>query len=244
MLGANDMDKKEPPDGGGLPLFETVPAESPAPGSASPPPAVGTPVPPAEPAGTPKRGGAAGLPPAPRQRPAGPATPGFGSYLRQLRQLNQLSIGDLAEATRIRSTYLEAIEAEEYGDLPPAVYVLAYVKMLCRFYQLDDETVETLTSDIRQHLEYEAPGDPSKSVVDLEISEENPILLKRILLIGAGGVLLAVALITFVTLLLTSEPAPASVPAGAAPARLDESRLIELQTSPELESSELPVTPR
>ena len=64
-----------------------------------------------------------------------------------------MSTSEVGEATKIRSIYIEAIEAEDYSSLPPVVYVLAYVKTLCSFYGVDGELTESLTADIRQRLE-------------------------------------------------------------------------------------------
>ena len=166
---------------------------------------------------------------------------GFGSYLRELRQQRRMSTSEVGEATKIRSIYIEAIEAEDYSSLPPVVYVLAYVKTLCSFYGVDGELTESLTADIRQRLEYEAPGDPLKSVVDMELSEENPILLKRILLVAGAGVFLITVLLTLLVLALTSESEPeATMPPGGSTVLLDEKRLLEMQPQPALEVVPLP----
>ncbi len=195
---------------------------------------------------TPDRPPATTAAPPPRpafRRPGGESgeQAGFGAYLRELRQQRRMSPSEVGEATKIRSIYIEAIEAEDYSSLPPVVYVLAYVKTLCAFYGVDDALMESLTADIRQRLEYEAPGDPSKSVVDMELSEENPILLKRILLVAGAGVFFITVLLTLLVLALTSDSgAESSVPQGGAPAALEEKQLLEMQPAPVLEVVPLP----
>lgn len=174
--------------------------------------------------------------------PPPPGNGGFGNYLRELRKRSGMDIDALAAATKIRSTYLEAIEREDYDDLPPIVYVLAYVKSLCGFYQLSPEYTELVTGELRQRLEYEAPDDPSKSVLDVEVSQENPILLKKILLAGMFGFVGVAVLITVVVLVLTSGSTPpaSTAPTGGAPVQLDEKTLIDLQKAPQLEVHVLP----
>ena len=185
------------------------------------------------------------LKPAPRfQSGENGGQAGFGRYLRELRMQRRLSVSEVGEATKIRSIYIEAIEEEDYASLPPVVYVLAYVKTLCAFYGLDEALTESLTVDIRQRLEYEAPGDPSKSVVDMELSEENPILLKRILLVAGAGVFLVTVALTLLVLALTSDSNSGTVtPTGGAPTPLDEKRLLEMQPQPALEVVALPPDP-
>lgn len=170
-------------------------------------------------------------------------TRNYGAYVKELRLQNNLTIQDIAEKTKIRSTYLEALEDENYDTLPPAVYVLAYVKTLCSFYNLDEVTTEDLTSEIRKRLEYEAPEDPSKTLVDIEFSEENAILLKRIFIIIASVIFIIVAIITFSAFALFSRSSKnknTDIEAvDLVPAQVLEQRLLNLQDEPNLEATEL-----
>ncbi|MGE4564232.1 MAG: helix-turn-helix domain-containing protein [Victivallaceae bacterium] len=177
-----------------------------------------------------------------------PANGSFGAYLRDLRLRNGFTIDQIAQETRIGTGYLNAIEREDYGDLPPPVYVLAYVKMLCAFYRLDEASTEVLTAELRQRLEIESqpPENPDKLVVDMESSQENPILLKRILLVIGIALFLLVALITVLALVFVSpdkprsaDPVAVTVPGGS-PALLDEKQLLEIQPPPKLEVHVLP----
>lgn len=186
---------------------------------------------------------------------AGVPVSSFGPYLREVRVRNKVSIAEIADATKIRSTYIEAVEAEDFESLPPTVYVLAYVKKLCAYFQLPDNVVEELTAEIQHHLQYEAPDDPTKTVVDIELSQENPILFKRILILGGIGVFLVVLLVSLAVFLLF--PAERAVPVGGpdAPAigsgvsgggaesSINENTLINLQKTPELEINELEQNP-
>jgi cytoskeletal protein RodZ len=51
-----------------------------------------------------------------------------GASLRRCREHQGLSIRDLEERTRIRSRYLEAIEAERYAELPRDPYLESHVR--------------------------------------------------------------------------------------------------------------------
>ena len=165
----------------------------------------------------------------------------FGDYLRLLRQRRRLTLQDLETATHIRAVYLRAMEEENYGELPPAVYVLGYIKNLCRFYRLDEETVCVLTSEIRQRVEYESPSDSSKVIRDFEPSLENPLLLRRVLLAGSGLLLLLALAALLVVWFFVGGRGAAPV-MGAAP--VDEARLLKLQPAPVLEDTVLPIPER
>lgn len=187
----------------------------------------------------------------------GIAPGGFGRHLRELRVRNGVSIAELSEATKIRGTYIEYLEEEDYDSLPPAVYVLAYVKTLCSFYGLPESAVENMTAEIRRRLAYEAPDDPGKTIIDVEEGEENRIMLRRILLIGGAGVLVVTGLVVWLILaLLPAKPAATTVATTTATAAenapdaatktefkpLTEKQLLELQRKPELTGVELPIS--
>ena len=181
--------------------------------------------------------------------PAAPAGAGplpeptghFGDYLRLLRQRRRLTLQDLETATHIRAVYLRAMEEENYDELPPAVYVLGYIKNLCRFYRLDEETVGVLTSEVRQRVEYESPSDSSKVIRDFEPSQENPLLLRRVLLAG-GGLLLLLALAVLLAVWFFAAGRGGAPVLGGTP--VDEARLLKLQAPPVLEDTVLPVPER
>lgn len=165
---------------------------------------------------------------------------GFGRRLHDIRSRLGMSVSEVGESTKIRSIYIEAIEKEDYSSLPPVVYVLAYVKTLCGFYGVGPDETESMTVDIRRRLELEckAPGDPSKSVVDMELSEENPILLKRILLAVGAGLFVIAGLLTLLVLAIASDSSktpPAGSKPAAAPIVVDEKTLLGMQPEPALD---------
>lgn len=58
-----------------------------------------------------------------------------GTYLKRRREELGLTLKEVATTTRIRSTYLEYIEEQNYGDLPALVYLKGflreYTRVLC-----------------------------------------------------------------------------------------------------------------
>jgi cytoskeleton protein RodZ len=78
--------------------------------------------------------------PAPwRRRPPREAPPTFGDALRQARRARGLSLEDAERETRIPFKYLAALEAQEYGALPTAVYARAILRAYAGFLELDPE---------------------------------------------------------------------------------------------------------
>lgn len=174
-------------------------------------------------------------------------TPAFGSFLRRVREANGISLDEVSRITRIKKGYLEAVEQENYQDLPAVVYTLAYINVLADFYGVDAEGKAILTSEVRKHLEYEAPEE-NKTVVGYEPSAENQILLRRILFAGAGVIVLLAVLITLAVLFFTAGGGAASGAEGSAPAGgpngPGEAQLVELQPAPALQTHVLPVPKR
>jgi flagellar biosynthesis protein FlhG len=58
--------------------------------------------------------------------PPGPDE-GVGPYLMQRREFLGFTIKEIAQRTRIRSTYIEHIESESYQDLPAPVYLRGFI---------------------------------------------------------------------------------------------------------------------
>ena len=162
----------------------------------------------------------------------------FGECLAELRHRHNLTIRQLAEETKIRETYLEALEAEDYKNLPQLVYVMGYIRKLCNLYGVSREDADALTAGLRERLQYELPEDITKTVVDHEVSEENERKLRQLMLLIAG--VLALVVIAFVVvgvLILVGLRSGAAGDSAGVP--FDESRLIELQPEPRIELQEL-----
>ncbi len=161
----------------------------------------------------------------------------FGHYLRELRLRNNFTIEQIADETKIRSTYLEALEAEDYSSLPQPVYVLGYVRKLCNLYRVDRERADEITATLREQLEYEIPEDITKTVIDHEVSEENERKIRQLaMILAAGGVLVVIVIVLGAVLLLAGLRSTAE--RSGSPV-FDETQLIELQGRPQLETSEL-----
>jgi flagellar biosynthesis protein FlhG len=82
------------------------------------------------------------------QSAATPDPPGsdesIGTYLKRRRKTLGLTLRDVANRTRVRSTYLENIEDENLEDLPAPVYLRGFVLEFARVLDLPDpESIAT-----------------------------------------------------------------------------------------------------
>lgn len=62
----------------------------------------------------------------------------LGEKLREAREERGLSIGEVAEQTRISSLYLESIERDDYKPLPGGIFNKGFVKSYAKFVGLDE----------------------------------------------------------------------------------------------------------
>ncbi len=66
-------------------------------------------------------------------------TTSIGQTLKHRREELGLSLGDMVERTRIRGSYLEALEEERYDELPGATYISGFLRTYARVLKLDPE---------------------------------------------------------------------------------------------------------
>ena len=64
-----------------------------------------------------------------------------GQILQEARVRMDLSIDQVVQNTKIKKNFIEALENGDKANLPAAVYVNAYIKKLCKLYEIDPEQV-------------------------------------------------------------------------------------------------------
>lgn len=79
-----------------------------------------------------------------------------GSKLREARTRRKLSLAEVEEATKIRGRYLQAIENDDWGQLPGDTYARAFIRTYGRFLGLDGER---LAEEQRQAQGAARPGE-------------------------------------------------------------------------------------
>lgn len=78
----------------------------------------------------------------PAPNPVAPVT--NGQELREVRERKNVSIDYLVEITRIRKTYIQAIESENFEVLPASVYIRGFLKQIARELHIPAEPLTTL----------------------------------------------------------------------------------------------------
>jgi len=70
-----------------------------------------------------------------------PEDSSVGRLLRRAREEGHIDLNEAVEATRIRRYYLEALEKEEWGNLPSPVFIKGFLRAYAEFLGLDKEMV-------------------------------------------------------------------------------------------------------
>jgi hypothetical protein len=97
-----------------------------------------------------------------------------GQVLAAARNEKGMSIEEVAAATLIRADYITALEDDNIKNLPPVIFVKAYVRSLSKLYNLNDESIMMLKELL---AELEPAADVPEKVVDelnknVQINEE------------------------------------------------------------------------
>jgi cytoskeletal protein RodZ len=69
-----------------------------------------------------------------------PSTP-FGEHLKREREMRGVSLEEVSAATRISTRFLEAIENEQWDELPGGVFNRGFIRAIARFLGLDEDSL-------------------------------------------------------------------------------------------------------
>jgi cytoskeleton protein RodZ len=99
-----------------------------------------------------------------------------GEKLRAAREARKLSIKQAVQATRIRSYYIEAMEADDLSIMPSAVQARGFLRAYAEFLGLDIEKLfePTETSAARAQPEPEPEPEPAAEIVIEKEAEPEP----------------------------------------------------------------------
>lgn len=75
---------------------------------------------------------------------APPAPTGVGATLKSLRQARQLSVGEVSARLKFSTRQIDALENEQWDDLPTGVSLRGFVKNYGRFLDTDVEALVTM----------------------------------------------------------------------------------------------------
>lgn len=71
----------------------------------------------------------------------------FGSYLKHERELRGVPLEEIAEVTKVHIRFLEALENNEFDQLPGEVFIKGYIRSYARVIGLDSEEMVTAYDD-------------------------------------------------------------------------------------------------
>jgi flagellar biosynthesis protein FlhG len=92
-------------------------------------------------------------------REIGPDTEFTGPLLRKVRQSQGVELKEISLRTKIASSYLAAIEEEQFEALPAIVYVRGFINELAKFLKLDPPQVQrTYLRRLRESLAGRSKG--------------------------------------------------------------------------------------
>ena len=111
----------------------------------------------------------------------------FGETLRSERERQGISLETVAEATKIRKHYLNALEQENFEVLPPRVYATGFVGTYARYLKLDQEAVIGQFKS----LAYSSNNEPAPVLAPKRTKREFKIPIKNII---AAAMFLLIAL--------------------------------------------------
>src|SRR3979490_2688837 len=69
------------------------------------------------------------------------ATGTFGDHLRREREMRGVSLDEISAATRIATRFLQAIENEQWNQLPGGVFNRGFVRAVAHYLGLDEEDI-------------------------------------------------------------------------------------------------------
>ena len=118
-----------------------------------------------------------------------------GEFLKLQREKLNLTYADVFEATRIKEDMVRALEEEDFTQLPQPVYVIAYVKRLCHFYNINNALAREFLDRLRAEISFDVPEDVSKSVKGSDESEENMRRIRNLAFAAALVILLLLVLV-------------------------------------------------
>jgi cytoskeletal protein RodZ len=112
----------------------------------------------------------------------------LGETLRQARLDKSVSLAEAARDTRIRRSYLEALEAEDLAALPPPVYSRGFVKTYAEYLGLNPQAMVELHQPTSRR---EAGPTLRPAVPHVAIPRQIPV---RQVLYGISGIAFVIAL--------------------------------------------------
>jgi cytoskeletal protein RodZ len=135
--------------------------------------------------------------------------PPVGAHLRQLREARGVSLEEIARATRVNSSYLQALEADDHASLPVPVFTRGFIRAYCQalgeppeqslaLYDGRGEAAAPVASATHAAPSTAVPARPAgtpRSTSEPAPRNRGPVLVSFVLLVVLGVALFAVTLL-------------------------------------------------
>lgn len=67
----------------------------------------------------------------------------LGEYISRERRMREIRLDEISAATRIRRSYLEALERDDFVKLPSRPFVVGFLRAYARYIGIDEDDVVT-----------------------------------------------------------------------------------------------------
>ena len=91
----------------------------------------------------------------------------FGEHLKREREMRGVTIEEISVATRISTRFLEALENEQWEELPGGVFNRGFIRSVARFLGLDEDALVA-------EYALETKNRPSPRIIELETPSAMP----------------------------------------------------------------------
>lgn len=110
----------------------------------------------------------------------------LGPYLRERREARGVSLKEMARSTRVRERYLEALEADNFAELPAGVFTKGFIRAYCQL--LNEPCEDALRLYAEQTGAPVTTGESARIPGPLERDGRGrePILISLVLLVILG----------------------------------------------------------
>jgi cytoskeletal protein RodZ len=96
----------------------------------------------------------------------------LGEYLKQAREKKRLSLEQIASQTRIQEHHLQALESEDFANLPAKVFAKGFVRSYAKALGLDEE--EALQCFLETSGAFYDQSQPEESQTHVQVKLESP----------------------------------------------------------------------
>ncbi len=134
----------------------------------------------------------------------------FGDYFRRIRESQNYSVEQISHLTCIQSRYINALEQEDFAKLPPAVYVISYIRKFGDLYKIAPEFIDSMVAELKLQQSFDvhdlaaATLEADEDAGNNENREQDSKRLMLIIGLVSGVAILILGLIIYLIVALVS----------------------------------------